>query len=97
MIDPGTKALFRCLFPYLNGVPVAVFDLGENCESGDRALEATVCASVSLKVAVVRDTSALGSDAAEWPELLAAAYEMFVNDGKVASDRIEWVTLRAAT
>ena len=92
-----TKVLFRCLFAYSDGIPVAVFDLEENCELGDRTLEATGNSGATLKVAVVGDTSALGFDATEWPELLAAAYEMFVNDGKVASDRIEWVTLKAAT
>jgi hypothetical protein len=92
-----TKALFRYLFAYSNGHPVAVFDLEENFEEGDRILEATADSGATLKVAVVGDTSALDFDATEWPELLAAAYEMFVNDGKLASDRIEWVRLKATT
>ncbi len=88
-----TKALFRYLFAYSNGHPVAVFDLEQNSELGDRILEATANSGATLKVAVVGDTSALDFDATEWPELLAAAYEMFVNDGKVASNHIEWVRM----
>jgi len=86
-----TKALFRCLFAYSNGGPVDVFDLEEIYELGEKILVATAAGGNPLKVAVVGDTSALDFDATEWPELLAAAYDMFVDNGNVARKPIEWV------
>lgn len=88
-----TKALFRCLFAFSNGRPVDVFDLEEISELGEKILVATATNGTPLKVAVVGDTSALDFDATEWPELLAAAYDMFVINGKAAGDHIEWVRL----
>jgi len=94
MLAPGqTKALFRCLFAYSNGGPVDVFDLEEISELGKKILVATGTSETPVKVAVIGDTSAFDFDAAESPELLAAAYDMFVNNRKVASKHIEWVRL----
>lgn len=92
-----SKVLFRCLFAYSNGDPVDVFDLEETRELGKRILVATAAGGSSLKVAVVAHTSGLDFDATESPELLAAAYDMFVNNRKGARERIEWVRLETTT
>ena len=92
-----TKALFRCLFAYSNGGPVDVFDFEEIDEMGERTLVATATGGNTLKVAVIGDTSALDFDATESPELLAAAYDMFVNNRKVASKHIEWMRVGTET
>ena len=94
MRGPGqSKALFRCLFAYSNGGPVDVFDFEEIDELGEKTLVATATSGNPLKVAVIGDTSALDFDATESPELMAAAYDMFVSNRKVASKHIEWVRL----
>ena len=87
------KALFHCLFAYSGGQPVAVFEVDENHPQRNEPLTANANGEAALKVAVVKGFSGPEFDATECPELLAAAYEMFVNDGKPSSDRIEWVKL----
>lgn len=88
------KALFRCLLAYSDGHPVDVFELEENRLQGAEALTAIANSEAALRVAVVRGLSGSDFDATEWPELLAAAYEMFMMDRELSGDQIEWVKLK---
>jgi hypothetical protein len=88
------KALFRCLLAYSDGHPVPVFDMDEDRLHGDETLTAIANSEAALKVAVVRGLSGSDFDAAEWPELLAAAYELFITDRELSSNQIEWVRLK---
>jgi hypothetical protein len=81
------------VFAYSDGQPVAVFDVEEAHPLRDRTLRASASTGVSMKVAVVRGDCELDFDETEWPELLATAYEMFVDDPEVANDCFQWVKL----
>jgi hypothetical protein len=95
MPDPErTKVLFRCLFAYSGGQPVPVFEADAEYAQYDETFTANATSEAALKVAVVRRLSGPEVDATDCPKALAAAYEMFINDGDVSGDRIEWVGLK---
>ena len=73
-------------------IPSTVFDVEEDRARGGWRLRATANRA-TLKVAVIGDVFALDFDATECPELLAAAYEMFLSEGGMSSDHIEWIRL----
>lgn len=94
MFDPKqTKALFRCVFAYSDGQPVEVFDVQENHLEWDETLTASVNTAVTLKVAVAGEVLEPDFDSSEWAEMLATAYEMFVDDPGAANDHFQWVRL----
>jgi hypothetical protein len=97
MFDPKpTKALFRCMFAYSDGQPVEVFDVQDTHLQWDETLMASANSAVTLKVAVAGDVSQPDSHSTEWAEMLATAYEMFVDDPEVANDYFQWVRLEGA-
>jgi len=89
-----TKALFRCVFAYSGGQPVEVFDVQDNHLQWDETLMASANSASTLKVAVAGDISEPDFDSIEWAEMLATAYEMFVDDPGAANDNFQWVRLK---
>jgi len=90
-----TKALFRCLFAYSNGQPVAAFDVEENDPKCDETMTARANNAVTVKVAVAGDVSEPDFDSAEWSDMLATAHEMFVDDPE-AANYFQWVRLEGS-
>ncbi len=90
-----SKVLFRCLFAYSNGQPVAVFDIEENHVQCGETVTGRANGDVTLKVAVAGVVSESDFGSAEGQEMLATAYEMFVEDPELASDCFQWVRLEA--
>jgi hypothetical protein len=94
-----TKALFRCVLAYSDGRLVRTFDLEEDLARHDRSLKAIAHDGTAMTVAIAKSAENpyddLYSDAPK-PESFAAAYEMFINDGDLCADDIEWVRLNQA-
>jgi hypothetical protein len=89
MTDRNSKALFRCLFAYSNGRPVATLEIREGQAT------ASECA---LRVAIAADDSETFDDLddpdwddSEWRERLASAYDLFVDDPWLGEQRMRWV------
>ena len=90
-----TKALFRCLLAYSDGRLVRAFDLEEDLPRHGRGVRAIAHEGAALTVAIARSAGDPYSDAPK-PELLAAAYEMFINDGDLSAGEVDWVGLSQA-
>ena len=90
-----TKALFRYVLAYSGGRQVPVFHLEQDLMRDDLGVKAIAISGAALTVAVVKSADNPYSDVPK-PELLAAAYEIFINDGDLDSDEIEWVRLNQA-
>lgn len=82
------------MFAYSDGQPVEVFDVQDNHPQWDETLMASANSAVTLKVAVAGDIPEPDFYSTEWAEMLAAAYEMFVDDPAAANDQFQWVKLR---
>ena len=84
------KALFRFVFAFSGGQPVAVFDLEEDWLRPG-AVTGSTNTGAALKVAVAKSNFGLDFDDDEWPESFAAAYEEFVNDPQASTEHFDWI------
>ena len=94
-----TKALFRCVLAYSDGRLVRTFDLEADLAHHDNGLKATAHDGTAMTVAVAKSVENPYDDPYSEtlkPESFAAAYEMFINDGDLCADDIEWVRLNQA-
>ena len=87
-----TKALFRCVLAYSDGRLVRAFDLEADLACHDRCVKAIAHEGTTLTVAVARSAGDPYCGTPK-PESFAAAYEMFINEGDLFDDNIEWVRL----
>lgn len=95
MFDPKrSKVLFSCLFAYSGGQPVTVFNVEQNDMQYDEACTASASPEAAVKMAVARGLAGQDSDMTKRPELLAAAYEMFITDRERFKRQIEWLELK---
>ncbi len=93
-----TKALFRCLLAYSDGRLVRTFDLEADLARRDKGLKAVAHDGTAMTVAVAKSAENSCDDPSDAPkpESFAAAYEMFINDGELCANDIEWVWLNQA-
>jgi len=87
-----TKAVFRWLLAYSDGHRVSTFAVERDLMYPGIAATAVANDGSALTVALARSAGQPHSGADD-SESLAAAYEIFLHDGDLCGDEIEWVRL----